>query len=234
MRLPALARKTHKWLALIIGIQAVFWTISGVYMTAVHIDTIHGDHLVRAPDQRSIALQGLVEPGSLIPGGTRSVKLENQVGRPVYVVDAVPGRMLFDARTGELLSPIDEAGARERALSYYAGVGGIEKVELLDVAPSEIKNRPVPIWRVEFAGLWRPTLYISPLTGELVAKRHDLWRTFDFVWMFHIMDYEERTDMNNTLLRVATWMSVAASLTGAWLLLYSFRRRRRPRKKAAA
>ena len=62
------------------------------------------------------AMQDLVEPGSLIPGGTRSVKLESQLGRPVYVVDAVPGRMLFDARSGELLSPIDEAGARARAL----------------------------------------------------------------------------------------------------------------------
>ena len=80
--------------------------------------------------------------------------------------------------------------------------------------------------------MWKPTLYISPQTGELVAKRHDLWRTFDFVWMFHIMDYEDRTDMNNTLLRVATWMAVATSATGGWLLLYSFRRRRRARKAA--
>lgn len=80
--------------------------------------------------------------------------------------------------------------------------------------------------------MWKPTLYISPMTGELVAKRHDLWRTFDFVWMLHIMDYEERTDMNNTLLRVATWMAVATSATGGWLLLYSFRRRRRARKTA--
>ena len=77
MRLPALARKTHKWLALIIGVQAVFWTLSGLYMTAVHIDIIHGDHLVRAAAPHPIAVAGLVEPASLLPGGTRSVKLEN-------------------------------------------------------------------------------------------------------------------------------------------------------------
>ena len=233
MRLPALARKTHKWLALIIGVQAVFWTISGVYMTAIHIDTIHGDQLVRPASRQPIALHGLVEPGSLIPGGTRSVKLETQLGQPVYIVDAVPGRMLFDARSGELLSPLGEDAARDRALAYYAGVGGIEKIELLDAAPSEIKNRPVPIWRVEFAGLWRPTLYISPLTGELVAKRHDLWRTFDFVWMFHIMDYDDRQDVNNPLIRIFTWMAVATAASGGWLLIYSFRRKRRVRKAAA-
>lgn len=233
MRLPALARTTHKWLALVIAIQAVFWTLSGLYMTAVHIDIIHGDHLVRSPRPAPIALDGLVEPTSLVPGGTRSVRLDSQLGQPVYIVDAVPGRMLFDARSGELLSPLDEAAARDRAISLYAGSGGISKVELLDQVPSEIRGRPAPIWRVEFAGFWKPTLYISPQTGELVAKRHDLWRIFDFVWMFHIMDYEEREDVNNILLRVATWMAATTSATGAWLLLYSFHRRRRPRKAAA-
>ena len=232
MRLPALARKTHKWLALIIAVQAVFWMLSGLYMTAVHINIIHGDHLVRAPRQQPIALDGLVEPTSLVPGGTRSVRLDTQLGQPVYIVDAIPGRMLFDARTGQMLSPLDEQAARDRAVALYAGKGGVTKVELLDTAPSEIKGRQMPIWRVEFEGMWKPTLYISPQTGELSAKRHDLWRIFDFVWMFHIMDYEERTDMNNTLLRVATWMAVATSATGGWLLLYSFRRRRRARKAA--
>lgn len=232
MRLPALARKTHKWLALIIAVQAVFWMLSGLYMTAVHINIIHGDHLVRAPRQQPIALDGLVEPTSLVPGGTRSVRLDTQLGQPVYIVDAIPGRMLFDARTGQMLSPLDEKAARDRAVALYAGEGAVTKVELLDTAPSEIKGRQMPIWRVEFEGMWKPTIYIAPQTGELSAKRHDLWRIFDFVWMFHIMDYEERTDMNNTLLRVATWMAVATSATGGWLLLYSFRRRRRARKAA--
>ncbi|WP_332769207.1 hypothetical protein [Phenylobacterium sp.] len=233
MRLPALARTTHKWLALIIAVQAVFWTLSGLYMTAVHIDIIHGDHLVRTAEPRALSMAGLVEPATFAQSGARSVRLETQLGKPVYVVDAIPGQMLFDARSGALLSPLDEDAARDRALFHYAGTGGIVKTELLDVVPGEIKGRPAPIWRVEFEGFWRPTLYISPQTGGLVAKRHDLWRIFDFVWMFHIMDYEEREDVNNLLLRVATWMAVATSLTGAWLLLYSFRRRRRARKAAA-
>ncbi|UTP41064.1 hypothetical protein M9M90_07765 [Phenylobacterium sp. LH3H17] len=233
MGLPALARTAHKWLALVIAVQAVFWTLSGLYMTAVHIDIIHGDHLVRPVALKALPMSGLVEPSTFAQSGARSVRLETQLGKPVYVVDAIPGRMLFDARSGALLSPLDEAAARDRALAHYAGRGGIVKTELLDVAPGEIKGRPAPIWRVEFEGVWRPTLYISPQTGELVAKRHDLWRIFDFVWMFHIMDYEAREDVNNILLRVATWMAVATSLTGAWLLLYSFRRRRRARRAAA-
>ena len=235
MRWPALARTTHKWLALIIAIQAVFWTLSGLYMSAVHIDIIHGDRLVKAVAPQPLALAGLVEPAHLahMAPGLKSLRLERQLGQPVYIVETSAGRALLDARTGRTLSPLGEADIRARARALYAGKGDIVSLKLLTKAPGEIKSRPVPIWRAEFQGAWRPTLYMSPQTGELVAKRHDLWRTYDFVWMFHIMDYENRTDVNNILLRVATWMALVTSLTGAWLLLYSFRRRRRARRSVA-
>lgn len=231
MRLPALARTTHKWLALIVAIQAVLWTLTGIYMTAVHIDIIHGDRLVKAPTMQPLPLSELVDPSKLAPG-LRSARLETQLGQPVYVIDAADGKALFDARTGEKLSPLGEAPARARAQALFAESGRIVSAELLTKAPLELQTRPVPLWRIEFEGAWRPTFYISPFTGELVTRRHDLWRTFDFFWMFHIMDYDDRADVNNPLLRVVTWMTVAAAATGAWLLLYSFRRKRRARRPA--
>lgn len=234
MRWPALARNTHKWLGLVIGVQAVFWTFSGLYMTAVHLDIIHGDHLVRHAPSPPLELANLVEPGAVMTAApSQAVRLETQLGQPVYVVTGGPERALFDARTGDKLSPLGQAAAEARAKALYAGLGPIKAVELLGKAPPEIRGRPAPLWRIEFQGWWRPTLYISAQTGELVAKRHDLWRIFDFVWMFHIMDYQERENVNNTLLRVATWAAVASCASGAWLLIFSFRRRRRARKAAA-
>ncbi|MGA0607182.1 PepSY domain-containing protein [Phenylobacterium sp. VNQ135] len=235
MRLPFLARTTHKWLGLVVAIQAVFWTLSGVYMTAIHIDVIHGDRLVKAAAPRALDLGGLVEPAHLahtVPG-FRGAKLEVQLGQPVYVVQTDDGPELFDARSGAKLSPLGESAARARARALFAENGAIVKSELLTKAPLEIQTRPTPIWRVEFEGAWHPTLYISPRTGELVSKRSDLWRTFDFVWMFHIMDYDDRQDVNNILIRIFTWMGVATAATGGWLLLYSFRRKRRVGKPAA-
>ena len=49
---------------------------------------------------------------------------------------------------------------------------------------------------------------------------------FDFVWMLHIMDYDERSDANNALLRIASATGLLFAVTGVWLLFYSFRRRR--------
>ncbi|WP_293480592.1 PepSY domain-containing protein [Phenylobacterium sp.] len=233
IRLPALARSTHKWLALFVGLQAVLWTAGGIYMTAVHIDIIHGDRLVKAAPQSALALTGLVEPAHLahLAPGLKSARLETQLGRAVYVVDASDGKALFDARTGEKLSPLGKAGAEARAKALFAESGAIVSAEYLTKAPLEMQTRPVPVWRVEFEGAWRPTFYISPYTGELVTRRHDLWRLFDVVWMLHIMDYDDRQDVNNVLLQGFTWLAVLGSATGGWLLLYSFRRRRR--RKAA-
>ena len=136
---------------------------------------------------------------------------------------------------GEQLADPD-AKIREKDREDYEWIaedGKVVSADLLTKAPLEVQTRPMPLWRVEFEGAWRPTFYISPFTGELVSRRHDLWRTFDFVWMFHIMDYDDRQDVNNLLIRVFTWLAVATSASGAWLLLYSFRRKRRVRKAAA-
>jgi hypothetical protein len=234
MRLPLLARTTHKWLALIIAVQAVLWTFSGIYMTAVHIDIIHGDRLIRTIAPQPMDVAGLVPPAQIAANAPAfmSATLDRQLGAPVYVVKTEAGSELFDARSGEKLSPLGKAAAQARAEALFSETGKVVKVEYLTKAPLELQTRPVPIWRVEFEGAWRPTLYISPQTGELVTRRHDLWRTFDFVWMLHIMDYDDRQDVNNILLRVFTWLAFGGVATGAWLLLYSFRRKRRARSAA--
>ena len=55
MKAAAWSRKLHKWLALAVGIQAFLWMASGLYMTAISIDVIHGDHLAHV-DKVPLAL----------------------------------------------------------------------------------------------------------------------------------------------------------------------------------
>ena len=221
------ARRTHKWIAWIVGLQALLWMASGLYMTAVPIDTIHGDHLGK-PDASFIDGRGLPEPAELAaryPGMT-GFRLKRQLGADVYEIVHPGGVALVDARSGEALGVPDEARVRELATAYYTGIAPIRTVEHLVQSPPEVSNRPAPLWRVEFADRSETTLYVSATTGDLLARRHDLWRWFDVFWMLHIMDYEERSDANNALLRVASALGVAFSITGVWLLFYSFKRRR--------
>jgi uncharacterized iron-regulated membrane protein len=232
MRPALLSRTLHKWLGLIVGIQLVFWTISGFYMVVVDLDFIHGDPLVR--NLRVPLNAGQAVPFSQVTQqfeGVTAVSLRALPGMnsPLYEVTTSTGKMLVDAVTGQRLSPLSEQAIRELAQQYYAGSGQLVSITLIERdAPLEIQTRPLPLWRADFDDWLQTSLYVHPDTGVLATRRHRFWRWFDFVWMFHIMDYDTRTDMNNGLLRTATIAAVVTVLSGCWLLYFSFRRRSRP------
>ena len=91
--------------------------------------------------------------------------------------------------------------------------------------PGEIAGASPAGGPTSAAGTSRRSIF--PIDRELVSRRHELWRVFDFVWMLHIMDYGERENVNNWLLRGATWLMVVTVLSGAWLLFFAFPRKRK-------
>jgi uncharacterized iron-regulated membrane protein len=232
MRLHIAARKTHKWLGLFIGFQVVIWSLSGLYMTVVHIDTIHGDHLIRELPQNTVDAATLADPLTVLRANKgQSVRVAWVRNRPTYVVKGDAGETVVDATNSKPVPPPTEAEVRSIAKATYTGNEPIASAQLITDIPGEIRSRKPPLWRVEFDHWNKPTLYFSPITGELVSRRHELWRIFDFVWMLHIMDYGERENVNNPLLRTFTWGAVLMALSGAWLLLFAFPKKKK--KKAA-
>nr|WP_294847782.1 PepSY domain-containing protein [uncultured Sphingomonas sp.] len=232
MRTDVIARKTHKWLGLFIGLQVVIWSLSGLYMTVVHIDTIHGDHLVRPLLRPPITAEQLADPLVVMADNKgQGVRLTWVRNRPAYLVQQDQGEVVIDAISREPVAPLAAGEIRSIARAIYTGSDPIASVSLITEIPGEIRGRRGPLWRVEFDNWDKPTLYFSPTTGEIVSRRHELWRIFDFVWMFHIMDYDERENVNNPLLRIFTWGAVLMALSGAWMLLYAFPKKKK--KKAA-
>ena len=225
MKPAALARKTHQWLALLFGLQLLVWSLTGLYMVAIHIDIIHGDHLVREQSRPSVSASLLTDPlAAAALAGARSVRLTTVRGRPAYVLDE---SRVVDAMTAEPLAKPTEAEVGATATALYTGDEAIISSRLLTDIPGEIRGRKPPLWRVEFDHWNKPTFYISPITGELVTRRHELWRIFDFAWMLHIMDYETRDNVNNWLLILFSAGALLTMLTGAWMLVYAFPKRRK-------
>lgn len=79
------------------------------------------------------------------------------------------------------------------------------------------------MWQVRFDDGRDTTLYVSERNGQVVARRTDIWRLYDFFWMLHIMDYRERVDFNHPLLVAASAVALALAATGIWLLFYRVR-----------
>lgn len=242
MKAARYSRLGHRWLALVVGVQLVAWTVSGLYMVVVDLDFIHGDTLVRdvAP---AVQLHRPLAPLAPIRAGrddVTAIELRTLPDRhqPVYELTRARGIELFDAATGQPLPPLDETRIRALALAYYAGGGSIRDVHAITTdagIPGEIRGRRAPVWRVDFADWTATTLYLDPASGRLVTRRHRFWRWFDLLWSLHIMDYVEREDVNNPLLRAATPLALLLASFGAWLAFFSFgflQRRRAPRDAA--
>lgn len=238
-----IARKSHKFIALVIGVQLVLWTASGAYMVAVDLDFIHGDGLVRNLEPE-LHVGGPLVPLESIRAANpdvRSVSLRAlpDASGPVYEVTTGAGIVLVDAATGAVLSPLAEERVASLARSYYAGQGSLDRLQLIqreEDKPQELQARPLPLWRVDFDDWLETSLYVHPDSGRLVTRRHRFWRWFDFLWSLHIMDYQERSDVNNWLLRASTVLGVTLAASGAWLVFYSFGflQRRVARRKQAA
>lgn len=219
LQLTRRMRQTHNLLALVVGTQILLWMVSGLYFTLYPIETVRGTHL-RAPMEDTLTNPepGWVQIDSLAVGARR-VTLRPWLGRSVYEVEREAGTILYDAVTGEQLTPLDEASARAVAEANWAGRGTLVSVALVQAAPSESGRKGEPMWRAEFEGKDTATFWITPDTGEVRAVRTGVWRLFDLMWGLHIMDWSARETISSWWMKAFAFGGLTMSLAGAWLLV---------------
>lgn len=219
------SRKYHKWLMLFLGLQFVVWSVTGAYMVFFNIDYIHGDTLIvnhqNKVDANNIdySLEQLFEKYP----DAENVELDLFVNQEVYRFSQNEKKFLVAASNGKQLSPLNKEEAIKAAKFLYTGDGKVASVELIaDNPPFELSRRvhsALPAWRVNFDDLGSPSLYISSTNGKLLAKRHEFWRLFDWMFRFHAMDYLDG-EIDNWLLFWTTLFSIFASITGLILMYF--------------
>ncbi len=227
------SRTYHKWLMLFVGLQFVIWSISGAYMVLLDIDYIHGDSLVikhQAPLNSEQINYPIAQLYTDHPDAENLV-LTTLLGNAVYRFSEGKAKYLLSADTGKLLSPINEAHARQIAKHKYANSNAkVTQVSMvIDNPPRELNARHLPVWRVDFDDFASPSFYISVESGELVTKRHSFWRLFDWMFSFHVMDYIEE-DASNKLLLIVTLSGLIASLFGFVLTYFRVFRAKKNRQ----
>lgn len=241
MNTHLLIRKTHRYLGLVIGIQFLGWTISGIYFSWNRIDDVHGDHMRKTPHFIS-ASSTLVSPEKVVlelkskskVDSIHSIQLISLLGKPLYQLEYFSGHTgdvhlhthyaLADASTGDIRGPLSKEESVALAKDYVASPAEIKEVRLLENTDPhhEYRERPLPAYAVSFE---RPacTVYISTERGTFQTIRHDQWRAFDFLWMFHTMDYESRDNFNNWLLKTFSVFGLVTVLSGFLLFFVSSR-----------
>ncbi len=226
MSVRRFVRQLHRWLGLLIAAQLLLWVIGGLVMSVLRLEEVRGDDRVAQRPAAALPADGVLPPAQVIGAhdtpvsGLALVMLD---GRPAYRLKAGKESWLVDARSGARLSPLPQDFAERLARADYAGTAQIAGVDWVDTPGMEYRERALPLWRVRFADDRATALYVSPATGDVVARRNDLWRLFDFVWMLHIMDYEGREDFNHPLLIATAASALLFLITGLVMLVFSFR-----------
>jgi uncharacterized iron-regulated membrane protein len=235
-------RKTHRYLGLFIGIQFLGWTISGIYFSWNNIDNVHGDHLrinasFISPDVEVVSPTGAIRKLKQVKvvDSLHSVHLISLLGKPVYQFAYFSGHTgevmhhhlhyaLADATTAELRPLLNKEEAVAVATGQIKEGASVINVEYLESASAhhEYREKPLPAWAVSFSNP-NCTVYISAEMGTFQAVRHDQWRVFDFLWMFHTMDYAGRDNFNNWLLRILSVFGLLTVMSGFLLYVTSSR-----------
>ena len=228
MRLRVFIRKTHRWLGLLIGLQVLFWVAGGLLMSWFPIDQIHGDHLRKEPAAIPLQLDALVQIKELISAsGLDVIKSELSIGHfgaEYRLTDSKKTLHFYDAKTGNAMPALSSESASTIASKLYNGTAAIVSSQLMETNDLEYRKR-VPAWRIQFDDSESSAFYIAADNGELMSVRNTRWRIFDFVWMLHIMDYENRDNINGWLLTLSALIALLFTLSGGYLVVKSFRKK---------
>ena len=222
-------RKTHRFLGIFIGVQFLFWTVSGLYFSWTDIDKIHGDHYLNPSSSTPITVPVLTDSlRQIIQSSIYSLELKT-IGQNSFLW--VNDSLLIDLKTSKVISEISKAQALEVIRIHVKPIYSPEKIErITQVGPhDEYRGRPLPAYRVTLSGEGKPIAYVDAKTGDFLRIRHQQWRWFDFLWMTHTMDYQGRDNFNTLLLRAFSLFGLITVLSGFAL---AFVTSSKPRKKS--
>ena len=212
-------RKAHRYLGLFLGVQFLFWTISGLYFSWTDLDEIHGDHFKK--EKQLVSFTNLININDLeFKDPIKTFELREIADLPYYFIN---DSILFNAYNGNQKDSISMEEAikisNKNILDKYK-ISSVDKIYEVG-NHHEYRGKPLPAFVISYEGAERLKSYVSIIDGKFQTVRHRDWRWFDFLWMTHTMDYETRDDFNNKLIRAFSLLGLITVMSGFLLWFIS-------------
>lgn len=216
-------RRIHRWAGITIGIQLLLWVVSGAYFAWISMDFIKGEDKTKEFDPATLSLASVVPLSSLtFPKDFQltSIHLESTPRGMTYRAVGQDGKKLyFSPTTGAPLDILSVDAVLPLAALQEQDAAASDAILIVDKIREF--NGPLPVYQIPLTHDGRQTrLYVDPYTGRVLARRNRFWRVYDFLWMLHIMDFKERTDTNNILLKSLSLGALGVILTGYFLVAF--------------
>ena len=208
-----LVRKTHKYLSILISIQLLLWTISGIYFAFNQIELVRGEQY-RLPQAFSVDLSKV----NLVLDSVKSIQVARRFGEEILIVRKETGREYLNLE-GVALEKLSKTQATS-IVSAVTSLTPLAVEEINDPEPgSEYRGRNLPLFKVITQDQENDEInvYVDAISGQVVAIRSEQWRLWDLMWGLHIMDWETRDEINNWLLKLFSVLALISSLTGMFI-----------------
>ncbi len=207
--------RIHRWLALVVGLQLLAWSLSGFIFSILDLDGV-----TLSPSE-ALDLVGKKFATPVAPSTITLRKHNGRIGYEIIAAKEVPIAWV-DASTGAVRLRISETEASSIALADFTGQATIASVEFLEGEPPlEFRGGRMPVYRVTLEHSKQVNIYICPVLGHVLKRRNKVWRIFDFFWMLHILDYNGREDFNHWLLQGMSLLAILTSASGITLWWWS-------------
>jgi hypothetical protein len=133
--------------------------------------------------------------------------------------------LLFEMKNLSPKSALNEQEAKEVAKRSLKNPSEILETEYLTTTNGhhEYRGKPLPAYAITFDKPNNTTVYVSAELGTVQSYRNNAWRVFDFLWMLHVMDYENRDNINNWLLRAFSFFGLITLFSGFLLFFLTIR-----------
>ena len=203
-----MVRVFHKYLSLIISIQLLLWTISGIYFAFNKIELVRGEQYIIKDKPSSIEINNLN-----ISSNVKNIEIFKRLNQWVVKAEMDAGFKYQDLLGNEVyeLSP-NEAIEVVKLKTILSPIDAIKINE--SSARSEFRGRSLPIYKIKTDSSDDTNVYVDVMSGKIVAIRSDSWRVWDFLWGAHIIDYRQRDNINNILLKIFSILALLSSLSG--------------------
>jgi hypothetical protein len=213
-------RKAHRYLGLFLGIQFLAWTLGGLYFSWTNIEEIRGENL-RA-DKKPLPIQMQNASLSILLDSLQKneaniafqniqvVEILDKAFYQIHLEKPQKKVLLFEMKNLSPKSALNEQEAKEVAKRSLKNPSEILETEYLTTTNGhhEYRGKPLPAYAITFDKPNNTTVYVSAELGTVQSYRNNAWRVFDFLWMLHVMDYENRDNINNWLLRAFSFFGL--------------------------
>ena len=214
-----MVRTFHKYLSLAISIQLLLWTISGIYFAFNKIELIRGEQYILEQENTEVNLKKFTASFK-----AKNITILKRLDEWILKVEEDPVVHYIDLK-GNRLNSLNSEEAKQIVKNKTSLIPLIAvKIENPSKG-SEFRGRNLPMFKVTTNSNDEVNVYIDALSGEVAAIRSDSWRIWDFLWGTHIMDYSERENIDNLLLKIFSILALISALSGIVLFFSGLKRK---------